>query len=82
MSYHLFSRVARKARKQHRCIWCAEAILPTASYIDERSVYDGAMQRQRWHHECHDDAQETYKDWGDETFMPWSAERPKAGAGL
>lgn len=73
MSYTLLSRNTRTAQKQHRCIWCGEDILPGESYVDERSVFDGDFQKHRWHPECEDDFQAGH----DDTFTPYSAERPK-----
>ena len=78
MAYHLFSLDDRKARKQHRCIWCGEAITPGDKYQDERSVYDGTFQRMRWHPECRQDACDGWADGDDAEFMPHSAERPQS----
>lgn len=76
MTYHLFSDTVRKARKQHRCIWCGQAISPGDTYIDERSVYDGSIQRHRWHPECKACANEDMLDGGDQEFLAWSNDRP------
>ena len=76
MSYALFSMNDRKARKQHRCIWCGQAIKPGDHYIDERSVYDGAIQRHRWHPECRGAADDYFRDFNEEEFTPYDNERP------
>ncbi|WOB06510.1 hypothetical protein [Piscinibacter gummiphilus] len=77
MSYILFSMTERKAAKRHRCIWCGEHIEPGDTYSDERSVYDGEIQRMRWHPECRADAEDGWKNGADEEFMPHCAERPE-----
>ena len=77
MSYTFFSMINRKARKAHRCIWCGQTIKPGEHYIDERSVYDGAIQRHRWHLECKDAADEYFRDFHEEEFSPYDNERPK-----
>ena len=78
MSFHLFSSDGRKARKQHRCIWCGQAISPGDTYVDERSVYDGSFQNHRWHPECKEYANEDMLDGGDCEFLAWSNDRPPA----
>ncbi len=75
MSYTLFSSLQRKAMKAHRCIWCGERIEPRMEYIDERSVYDGNIQRHRWHPECHVVACAYFRS-GEEEFDPYDNERP------
>lgn len=76
MSYHLLSMADRTANKPHRCIWCGELIEKGERYKDERSVYDGHMQRHRWHPECIGAAQDGW-DCGDDTeFLPHKNERP------
>ncbi len=77
MSYHLFSSTERTAQKEHRCIWCGEAIPVGSKYFDERSVYDGHRQTHRWHSECLGAAQEEFRKWGDGEFLPYSNERPE-----
>lgn len=76
MSFHLFSIDSRKARKQHRCIWCGQAINKGDTYVDERSVYDGSIQRHRWHPECIQDARDGWARGDDAEFIPHSADRP------
>ena len=78
MSYTLLSETVRKARKKHRCIWCGESINVSFTYVDERSVFDGAMQRHRWHPECLDSAREGWQSGDDEEFIAYSHERPSA----
>lgn len=67
MRFHLFSSDTRKARKNHDCIWCREDILTGETYQDERSVYDGNIQRHRWHPECQKASFEYFREaWGPE----------------
>lgn len=76
MSYRLFEMKTRKAAKQHRCIWCGQRIAIGESYDDERSVYDGNVQRHRWHPECRTFASDEIFEMGEEEFTPWDNERP------
>lgn len=76
MSHTLFNLTDRKAKKTHACIWCGHDILAGESYKDERSVYDGNIQRHRWHHECHEDSVKYFRESGEEEFDPYQNERP------
>lgn len=77
MSYTLFEIPQRTARRrEHRCIWCGGKIAIGTNYLDERSVYDGQIQRQRWHVECHTYAQDTYFSEGEDEFTPFDNEPP------
>jgi len=71
MSYHLFSKTLRAARKPHRCIWCCLPTLVGSKYIRERSVYDGGWQNHAWHEACWADAQDYFEHFasGEDTFM-------------
>lgn len=80
MSYTLFSDPIRTARKVHCCIWCGQDILPGEKYRDERSVYDGNIQRHRWHPECAESSSEYFKFSGEEEFDPHQNERPVTAA--
>ncbi len=81
MSYTLFSFVRRTARrKAHRCIWCGQRVAIGEQYDDERSVYDGNIQRHRWHPECHKDSEEYFRSSGEEEFDPYDNERPATTA--
>lgn len=78
MSYTLLSETFPVARKQHRCIWCGEAILPGEKYRDERSIFDGSFQHHKWHPECSGAQQDEYDaDYGGE-FEAHQNERPSA----
>lgn len=81
MTYHLFSCDKTRARKQYRCIWCGEHVLPGESYFRERSVYDGRFQNHAWHPECKADQEECFREYGDTEFIAHQAERPVAAKG-
>jgi len=76
MSYTLFLSDQRTAKKAHTCIWCGQKILVAEKYTDERSVYDGNIQRHRWHPECHADSVKYFRESGEEEFTPHDNERP------
>jgi hypothetical protein len=75
MSFHCFSIKSVKARKLHKCIWCGQRIEVGSTYRDERSVFDGNMQRHRWHPECDDEAADFFRKSGEETFDAHENER-------
>jgi hypothetical protein len=75
VSYSLIRESFPVAAKQHRCIWCGEAIPVGLKHRHEVSSYDGAMQDHRWHMECDDDAKKCFAE-GDQDFLAYSAERP------
>lgn len=75
MSYSLIKETWPVARKQHRCIWCGEAIEVGLKHRHEISRYD-ELQDFRWHLECSEDAQQCFCG-GDGEFTAYSAERPK-----
>ncbi len=64
----------RKARKEHRCIWCGEVIVVGNSYRYQSGVFDGEIQGNHWHAECFRAAAEEC-DWEFE-FIPYENDRP------
>jgi hypothetical protein len=40
------------ARKEHRCIWCPEKILPKETYAVETCIFEGDFQSNKYHPEC------------------------------
>lgn len=76
MSYTLLSKTHPSARKQHRCIWCGEAILKGDKYFHEKSIYDGGFQNHKWHPECWSDSQKFFLEFGEEEFSAYDNERP------
>jgi hypothetical protein len=81
VSYRLFSAPTRTARRPHVCIWCGELIAPGFKYVDERSLYEGHIQRHRWHPECQAAMHEDFRDGGEE-FEAYVNARPQGQANL
>lgn len=79
MSYVLIEqRDVHAARKDHKCIWCGEAILAGTSYIRERSVCNGNPQSFKWHQECLEAGNDLACDEGaDFEFEPYANDRPR-----
>jgi len=78
MSYTLFSDFTHRAKKPHKCIWCAEPIEVKSFYKREKSVYDGHFQDHKWHEECFDAAQRYFAEYHEEEFDPHSFKRGTA----
>lgn len=51
MGFELLSLTEPIARKQHRCQWCRERILPGEKYVRYTGIYDG-FQSTAMHPEC------------------------------
>lgn len=62
----------RKARKIHKCSYCAQAINKGEEYSFQKGNYDGQWQESKMHDECFNDFDES----GDGEYMPYSNERP------
>ena len=75
MSYTLISERSHKALKRYLCIWCGEAILPGQQYVREFSVYEGDVQKHKWHPECREASAEFFREVDNE-FSPFDMERP------
>lgn len=67
--------IIRTAKKDHKCIWCAEKIEKGTVYSHWKSV-DDSWVASRCHPECFDDLQEECQFNGGE-FMPYCGERPR-----
>lgn len=76
MSYTLLSEVKRKARKEHKCIWCGQKIEVGETYIAEASIYDNDFQYSKWHPECREACMIEYQKTKEEEFEPMCNERP------
>lgn len=83
-NYVLIAKDTRKARKQHRCVWCGGFIVIGERYTHERCVFDGDPQSNAWHLECEQDMSEAMDAYGDPCFeySPWEAERPETRLGF
>ena len=66
----------RKARKAHRCTYCAEEITVGEEYVFQKGNYDGRWYENKMHPECFEDM----CDGGDGEFTPYSNERPRVEA--
>lgn len=66
----------RKARKAHRCTYCAEAIAVGEHYVHQTGVYDGRWYANKMHPECFQEL----CDEGEGEFTPYSNERPRVEA--
>ncbi len=66
----------RKARVQHRCTNCGEAIEVGTDYVRWAS-YDEACFTNKMHPECRDSLQEDGQPF---EYTPYSGERPKVEA--
>jgi hypothetical protein len=76
MSYILFSLTERCAQKPHRCIWCNQRIVPGEQYLDERSLFEGSIQRFRWHPECNEANVQAFRETREAEFTAGENERP------
>lgn len=65
-----------KARKAHRCIWCAQDIAVGEAYDYVTGVSYGDFQANHWHPECKDAAWKELKESGEDEFTPWDNARP------
>lgn len=63
-----------KARKDHRCEWCAEVILKSERHVKNTGVWEGTWQNWRMHDECYEDA--SINDEMQDGFTPFEHERP------
>jgi len=46
------TRSTPTAKREHRCIWCGEAIPLGEKYIRQKGRFDGEWQDNPWHDEC------------------------------
>ena len=75
LTYQLIRESFPVARKQHRCIWCGEAILVGVKHWHEISKYD-VLQNHRWHQECREASCEYFLNGDGPEFSPYENERP------
>lgn len=79
MSWQILSSGHRTARKQHRCIWCGEAIEPKTRYAHTAGIFDGEFQDNKFHVECDDACARYFRDYNDDYFEPYEFARGSAG---
>ena len=59
-----------KARKRHRCSWCAEAILPATTYTRYVCFGDDGVGTVKVHPECYTAMQRFYEE---DPYFEWAA---------
>lgn len=77
--YTLIREAFPIARKQHRCIWCGEAISAGEKHRHEISKYETELQDFRWHLECESAASEYFLAGEGPEFSAYENERPRKG---
>lgn len=65
-----------KARKAHKCTYCAELIKPGELYDTWKSV-DGAWFTNKMHSECHAELSEIGREYGEYEYSAYDNERPQ-----
>lgn len=65
----------RVAKKEHRCTWCCQPIVPGTPYDRWLSIEDSAFVN-KVHLECHDALRADFQYWGDPEYTPFENERP------
>jgi hypothetical protein len=63
------------ARKEHRCTWCGQTILPGEKYLKRRGVCEGDASTVKHHLECEKAAEADWNEYG-ECYDMYSQERP------
>ncbi len=79
MSFISLTSEIRKARVEHKCVWCGEQILKGEKYFYNTGLFDGDWQSNHWHEECIEAAREELRGNYDEEFCPYTRSRPKDG---
>lgn len=52
MSYTELRCIERKARKEHRCVWCGQKIEKNTLYFDRGYIFEGELKSDKIHLEC------------------------------
>lgn len=52
MENYTFEDKSRKARKEHRCIWCGEMVKIGEIYRYCSFIWENGYNHQHWHLEC------------------------------
>ena len=73
MSWQSISESTRKARKEHKCVWCGEPILIGESHLVSTGTFEGRFQSNRYHDECRGPAAEICQE--NEGFSAYAFKR-------
>lgn len=77
MSYWPLDSGDRKARKEHRCIWCGEPISSGEHYHFQVGIFDGDFQNNKFHQECAKASSEFFQE--EDSFSPYEFKRGSTG---
>ena len=75
MSYTFLAESKPKAAKEHRCIWCGETILKGEIHVQQSGVFDGELQENRFHYDCHPAMQTDLRESREDEFEPYAYKR-------
>ncbi len=64
-----------KAAKEHRCIWCGEAIPKGERHAHYVGKWQGEFQDWRMHSECYEDSADSWEL--EAGFAPYEHDRPR-----
>ena len=78
MSFTVLTDEIRRARVEHRCIWCGETINAGDRYHYQSGLMDGDIQGNHWHCDCLTFAQSECSDLED-GFDAYEQERGTEG---
>lgn len=76
----LLSKTEPAARKQHRCEWCGEPIVPGEKHVKNVMIFEGDFQSWRAHKECihmMNCLQDNDRYYFDDGFQPYEHRRGK-----
>ena len=65
----------QKARKQHKCVWCGEAIEIGETYSYWAGIFEGEFQTNKMHLECEKVCSSKENDYCHDGFNPYEYKR-------
>lgn len=69
------TETVKKARKDHRCVWCPEVIVKGSPCVRQVGIFEGDFQFSRYHPECWEAAGRYFNEGEAECFEPHSFKR-------